>query len=65
MWIREHAMTKYESNDAVQPARITTYRSLRKAARRGWAVDDPSTEPSLTDLRWPNGRRGVSTPGHR
>lgn len=42
-------MTKYESNDDVQPVRVTTYRHLRKAARRGWAVRGLA-EPSLADL---------------
>lgn len=42
-------MTKYESNDDVQPARVTTYRHLRKATRRGWAVPGLA-EPSLDDL---------------
>jgi len=42
-------MTSYESNDDVQPARVTTYRHLRKATRRGWALP-PQAEPSLADL---------------
>ncbi|SOC88138.1 hypothetical protein SAMN05660766_1836 [Curtobacterium sp. 314Chir4.1] len=42
-------MTTYESNDDVQPVRVTTYRHLRKATRRGWAVPVES-EPSLADL---------------
>lgn len=41
--------TKYESNDDVQPARVTTYRHLRKATRRGWALPNEA-EPSLGDL---------------
>jgi hypothetical protein len=42
-------MSSYESNDDVQPVRVTTYRHLRKATRRGWAVP-PQAEPSLADL---------------
>ncbi|WP_176491617.1 hypothetical protein [Curtobacterium sp. 'Ferrero'] len=55
-------MTKYESDQAVEPARITTYRHLRKALRRGWAVEDEPTRPSLADLSWPTatGRTGTS-----
>lgn len=59
-WIREHSVTKYESNEAVQPARITTYRSLRKGARRGWAVEETMPTPSLADLRWPETTTGTS-----
>ncbi|GGL05617.1 hypothetical protein JOE58_000331 [Curtobacterium luteum] len=54
-------MTKYESDDAVQPARITTYRSLRKAARRGRAVEETLPTPSLADLRWPEATSGSRT----
>uniref|UniRef100_A0A942YAM0 Uncharacterized protein n=1 Tax=Neobacillus citreus TaxID=2833578 RepID=A0A942YAM0_9BACI len=50
-------MTKYESDRAVQPAHITTYRHLRRAARRGWAVDADQPRPSLADLRWPTEQR--------
>ncbi|WP_420370425.1 hypothetical protein [Curtobacterium sp. L1-20] len=41
--------TTYESNDDVQPVRVTTYRHLRKATRRGWALPTDA-EPSLGDL---------------
>lgn len=49
-------MTKYISNHEVEPARITTYRHLRKATRRGWAVPGQEAAPSLDDLQW--GRQG-------
>lgn len=42
-------MSSYESNDDVQPVRVTTYRHLRKATRRGWALP-AQAEPSLADL---------------
>jgi len=42
-------LSSYESNADVQPARVTTYRHLRRATRRGWAVPVES-EPSLADL---------------
>lgn len=51
-------MTTYESNDDVQPVRVTTYRHLRKATRRGWAVPVES-EPSLADLMSNGGRPRV------
>jgi hypothetical protein len=51
-------MTTYESNDDVQPVRVTTYRHLRKATRRGWAVPVES-EPSLADLM-SNGARPLT-----
>ena len=51
--IREHDMpkntTKYTSNEDVQPVKVTTYRHLRKATRRGWALPTDA-EPSLGDL---------------
>jgi hypothetical protein len=47
--IREHEMTKYESNDDVQPVHVTTYRHVRKATKRGWPLPTDS-EPSLGDL---------------
>jgi hypothetical protein len=43
-------MTKYESNHDVKPLHVTTYRSARKAARRGWAVPADMPVPSLDDL---------------
>jgi len=49
-------MTTYESNEDVQPVRVTTYRHLRKARRRGWAVPAES-EPSLADLTSDGARR--------
>lgn len=42
-------LSSYESNDDVQPVRVTTYRQLKRATRRGWAVP-VDTEPSLADL---------------
>jgi len=49
-------MTKYVSNDDVEPVRVLTYRHLRKATRRGWPLPEQS-EPSLGDLvRIRNGR---------
>lgn len=53
-------MTKYESNAAVDPVRITTYRHLRKAARRGWAVEQQDAAPTLADLRWSGATGGSS-----
>lgn len=43
-------MTTYESADGVEPVQVTTYRLVRKAARRGWAVPTDAAEPSLADL---------------
>lgn len=43
-------MTNYESADGVEPVQVTTYRLVRKAARRGWAVPTDEAEPSLADL---------------
>lgn len=43
-------MSKYESADGVEPLQVTTYRLVRKAARRGWAVPGDDAEPSLADL---------------
>lgn len=57
---REHAMTKYESNQDVEPLHVTTYRSARKAARRGWAVPADVPVPSLEDV-W----RSDRTPADR
>ncbi|KTR02224.1 hypothetical protein NS184_16490 [Curtobacterium luteum] len=57
---RERTMTKYESNRAVDPVRITTYRHLRKAARRGWAVEEQTAPPTLADLSWPRATGGTS-----
>ncbi|QWS34934.1 hypothetical protein [Curtobacterium aetherium] len=48
-------MTKYESNQDVDPIHVTTYRSARKAARRGWAAPADSPVPSLADV-WRAGR---------
>ncbi|MEK6312201.1 MULTISPECIES: hypothetical protein [Curtobacterium] len=53
-------MTKYESNRAVDPVRITTYRHLRKAARRGWAVEQQDTASTLADLSWSRPTGGSS-----
>ncbi len=47
-------MTTYESNHDVEPIHVTTYRSARKAARRGWAVPTDIPVPSLDDL-WRTG----------
>ncbi|MCP1501505.1 hypothetical protein J2Y89_000249 [Curtobacterium herbarum] len=47
-------MTTYESNHDVEPIHVTTYRSARKAARRGWAVPTDIPVPSLDDL-WCSG----------
>ncbi len=43
-------MSKYESNQDVQPVRVTTYRVLRRAAKRGWELPDGAVSPSLADL---------------
>ncbi|MDM7886809.1 MULTISPECIES: hypothetical protein [Curtobacterium] len=43
-------MSTYESDHRVQQVRVTTYRTLRRAARRGWAVPDGAVTPSLADL---------------
>lgn len=43
-------MTKYESDRAVKPLHVVTYRSARRAARRGWEVSTPSTGSSLRDV---------------
>jgi len=43
-------MTKYESDGAVQPLRVITYRSARRAARRGWEVPTTASGSSLGDL---------------
>ncbi|MBA8991605.1 hypothetical protein FHW23_002874 [Curtobacterium pusillum] len=51
-------MSSYESNDDVQPVRVVTYRHLRRATRRGWAVP-VEAEPSLADLV---GDRGSGAP---
>jgi hypothetical protein len=48
--IREHDMTKYESDRAVQPLRVVTYRSARRAARRGWEVPTTATGSSFSDV---------------
>jgi hypothetical protein len=48
-------MTKYESNRDVEPVHVTTYRSARKAARRGWAVPADIPVPSLDDV-WRSSR---------
>lgn len=53
-------MTKYESDHAVEPARITTYRHLRKAARRGWEVAETEARPTLDDLSWSRATGGRS-----
>jgi hypothetical protein len=42
-------MTTYESNTDVEPVRVATYRHLRKAFRRGWAIP-VEPESSLADL---------------
>lgn len=61
-------MTTYESNDDVQPVRVTTYRHLRKATRRGWVLP-VEAEPSLADLVSSNrpgaGWSGKGRPGAR
>jgi hypothetical protein len=61
--IREHDMTehttKYESNGDVQPFRVVTYRHLRKATKRGWALPTDA-EPSLGDLVRLRSGRGAS-----
>lgn len=43
-------MSEYESDQRVEPVHITTYRHLRRAMRRGWALPEPPTAPSLADL---------------
>jgi hypothetical protein len=48
-------MTKYESNRDVEPIHVITYRSARKAARRGWAVPADIPVPSLDDV-WRSSR---------
>ena len=48
-------MSNYESADGVEPVQVTTYRLVRKAARRGWDVPSDDAEPSLTDLIDTNG----------
>lgn len=45
-------MTTYESNHDVEPIHVTTYRSARKAARRGWAV--PADTPVPADMPVPS-----------
>lgn len=42
--------SNYESADGVDPLRVTTYRQVRKAARRGHALPGDAGEPSLADL---------------
>ncbi|MFJ7290139.1 hypothetical protein ACQXVK_17220 [Curtobacterium sp. AB451] len=54
-------MSNYESNDDVQQVRVTTYRYLRRASRRGWAIP-VEAEPSLADLV---GERGSGGPEGR
>ncbi|WP_186377329.1 hypothetical protein [Curtobacterium pusillum] len=56
-------MSTYESNADVQPMRVVTYRHLRRATRRGWALP-AQAEPSIADLV---GDRGPSVvyPGRR
>jgi hypothetical protein len=43
-------MTTYESDHAVQPLHVVTYRSARRAARRGWEVPASSTGSSFGDV---------------
>ncbi|MGN8049922.1 hypothetical protein ACTJKO_09545 [Curtobacterium sp. 22159] len=54
-------MSSYESNDDVQPVRVITYRHLRRATRRGWAVP-VQAEPSLADVL---GDQDTGGPGSR
>jgi hypothetical protein len=42
--------SNYESTDGVDPLHVTTYRQVRKAARRGHALPGEVGEPSLADL---------------
>ncbi|QKS87164.1 hypothetical protein [Curtobacterium flaccumfaciens] len=44
------ALSNYESADGVDPLHVTTYRQVRKAARRGHALPGDAGEPSLADL---------------
>lgn len=60
----KHDTTTYESDEDVQPIRVATYRHLRKAMRRGWAVPVES-EPSLADLASDRFRPGRGGPGRR
>ncbi|WIE76697.1 hypothetical protein [Curtobacterium sp. MCSS17_007] len=43
-------MSTYEADQRVQQVKITSYRNLRRAARRGWVVPDGGVAPSLADL---------------
>ncbi|MGN7192492.1 hypothetical protein [Curtobacterium sp. MCBA15_004] len=43
-------MSKYETDQHVQQVHVTTYRHLRRAARRGWELAEPVAAPSLADL---------------
>ncbi|MET3638427.1 hypothetical protein [Curtobacterium oceanosedimentum] len=45
-------MSTYQADERVEPVRVTTYRHLRRAARRGWAVPEGAPAPSLADLAW-------------
>ncbi|MBT1677693.1 hypothetical protein [Curtobacterium aurantiacum] len=44
------APSNYESAADVDPLHVTTYRQVRKAARRGHALPGEVGEPSLADL---------------
>ncbi|WP_161972641.1 hypothetical protein [Curtobacterium sp. HSID17257] len=48
-------MSTYQADERVEPVRVTTYRHLRRAARRGWAVPEGAPAPSLADLAWARG----------
>lgn len=43
-------MSTYESDGRVPQVRVSSYRNLRRAARRGWLVPDGPGAPSLADL---------------
>jgi len=43
-------MSTYQADERVEQVRVTTYRTLRRAARRGWAMPEGSAAPSLADL---------------
>ncbi|MCM3506657.1 MULTISPECIES: hypothetical protein [unclassified Curtobacterium] len=43
-------MSTYQTDERVEPVRVITYRHLRRAARRGWAVPEGAPAPSLADL---------------
>ncbi|WP_181429231.1 hypothetical protein [Curtobacterium sp. MCSS17_008] len=43
-------MSTYEADQRVQQVKITSYRNLRRAVRRGWVLPDGVVTPSLADL---------------